>query len=151
MMRIKGPRDFGAGVMFIAFGVFFVAVATTYPMGTLRRMGPGYFPTALGVLMTLLGVVVLTRSLAKDGPKVPRPFLRPTLFVLAACLAFAYLLKPLGLVVATVVTIVVSAFGGPEFRWKEVAILAVALAVGSALAFVGALSLPFPIWPAFIG
>lgn len=150
-MRIKSPRDFWAGVMFIAFGVFFVAVATTYAMGTLRRMGPGYFPTALGALMTLLGVVVLARSLASDGPNVPRLFLRPTLFVLAACLGFAYLLRPLGLVVATVLTIFVSAFGGPEFRWKEVAILAVVLAVGSVLAFVGALSLPFPIWPAFIG
>ncbi len=144
-MRIKSPRDFWAGVMFIAFGVFFVAVATTYAMGTLRRMGPGYFPTALGALMTLLGVVVLARSLASDGPNVPR------LFFLAACLGFAYLLRPLGLVVATVLTIFVSAFGGPEFRWKEVAILAVVLAVGSVLAFVGALSLPFPIWPAFIG
>jgi hypothetical protein len=164
-MKIKGPKDFWAGLMFIAFGLFFVAVAVGtpefldrivgqklipgYQFGSAVRMGPAYFPIVLGGLLAFLGALVLIDSLAEEGPKVPRFHFRPLIFIIASCLAFAYLLKPLGLVIAGVVLVFVGAFGGHEFKWKEVAILAVVLAIFSVLVFVYALTLPFPIWPEF--
>ncbi len=150
-MKIKSPRDFWAGLMFISFGLFFLAVAQmNYQMGTAVRMGPGYFPTVLGGMLAVLGAVVLAQSLATEGTPVPPFFFRPLLFVLASSLAFAYLLKPLGLVGASFALIFISAYGGHEFKLKEVTILSVVLVIFSVLVFVKGLTLPFPICPSFI-
>jgi hypothetical protein len=150
-MRIKAPRDFWAGLMFIAFGLFFlIGALMNYQMGTAVRMGPAYFPTVLGGLLAVLGAVVLVGSLTIEGPPVAQFHFRPLLFILGSSLAFAYLLKPLGLVLASAALIFISAYGGHEFKWKEVAILTVVLVVFSVLVFVKGLTLPFPICPSFI-
>ena len=79
-----------------------------------------------------------------------RPDTKALVLILASSLAFAYLLKPLGLVIASVVLIFISAYGGHEFKWKEVAILAVVLVIFSVLVFVKGLTLPFPVCPEFV-
>src|ERR671939_482457 len=80
-MKIKSPKDFWAGVMFVGTGVFFMVWAVEhYQMGTAVRMGPAYFPTVLGGLLALLGVVILLESLAVEGPPVPRFHFRPLIF-----------------------------------------------------------------------
>jgi hypothetical protein len=150
-MKIKSPRDFWAGLMFIAFGLFFLVVAQIYyQMGTAVRMGPGYFPTVLGGILAVLGGIVLFGSFAMEGPPVAQFHFRPLLFILASSLAFAYLLKPLGLVLATAALIFISAYGGHEFKWKEVAWLTLALVIFSVVVFVKGLTLPFPICPSII-
>lgn len=150
-MEIKSPKDFWAGLMFIAFGLFFMLWALThYQMGTAVRMGPAYFPAVLGGLMAFLGLMVLLTSLAMRGPRVPTFHFRPLALITVASIAYGYLLKPLGLVLATAVLVYVSAFGGHEFKWKEVTVLYVVLVVFSILVFVKALSLPFPVCPDFM-
>ena len=150
-MKIKSPQDFWAGLMFIAFGVFFVVVALVYyQMGSAVRMGPAYFPVMLGGLLAVLGAIVLVASLAIEGEPVAKFHFRPLLFIAASSLAFAYLLKPLGLVLASIALIFICAYGGHEFKWKEVAIMSVVLVIFSVLVFVKALALPFPICPDFI-
>jgi hypothetical protein len=150
-MKIKSPKDFWAGIMFISIGLFFVIVAqTSYQMGTAVRMGPGYFPTVLGGLLAVLGGIVLFDSFVLTGDKVAKFHFRPLLFILASSLAFAYLLKPLGLVLASIALVFISALGGHEFKFKEVAILAVVLVIFSVIVFVKGLTLPFPICPAII-
>ena len=150
-MKIKSPKDFWAGLMFIGFGVFFIVVALVYyQMGSAVRMGPAYFPVMLGGLLAVLGLVVLVDSVIESGPPIAKFHFRPLLFIAASSLAFAYLLKPLGLVFASVALIFISAYGGHEFKWKEVAIMSVVLVIFAVLVFVKALSLPFPICPDFI-
>jgi hypothetical protein len=150
-MRIRSPKDFWAGLMFIAFGLAAMVIAlNSYQFGTSVRMGPGYFPAVLGGLLAALGTIISFASLAIEGPKVPRFNFRPLLLVLAACIAYGYLIKPAGLVIATVALVFVSALGGHEFKWKEVSILALLLIVFSVLVFVKGLTLPFPLWPAAI-
>jgi len=151
-MKIKSPKDFWAGLMFIGVGLFFIAWALThYQMGTSVRMGPAYFPVLLGGLLAFLGALVLFEAFAMEGPKVPRFSFRPLILISVACVAYGYLMKPLGLVGATAALVIISAYGGHEFKWKEVIILAVALIVFSVLVFVKGLTLPFPLWPAFLG
>ena len=150
MNFIKSPRDFWAGVMFIAFGLGFMLIARNYQMGSAVRMGPAYFPTVLGGILAVLGAITLLRSFALEGAKVARFHFRPLFFILLGCLLYAYLLKPLGLALATVILVFVSAFGGHEFKWKEVAIVAVVLVVFSVAVFVKGLTLPFPVCPDFI-
>ena len=150
-MKIKSPQDFWAGLMFIAFGLFFVVVAMkNYQMGSSVRMGPAYFPVVLGGMLAVLGAVVLVNSLVIEGPAVAKFHFRPLLFIAASSLAFAYLLKPLGLPLAAIALVFICAYGGHEFKWKEVAIMSVVLVIFSVLVFVEALALPFPICPDFI-
>jgi hypothetical protein len=147
-MRIKNPTDFWTGLLFGGFGAFMsVYAAMSYNLGSATRMGPAYFPVWVGGLVALLGLVLLVRSLQLEGPPLPRVRWRPVLFVLGASVAFGYLLKPLGLVFASIVLVAVSALGGHEFRWKEVALLAAGLAAFAVAVFVWGLGLPFPLWP----
>ncbi len=77
-----------------------------------------------------------------------RPNSKPLILIVASGVVFAYLLKPLGLVLATMLLVFVAALGGHEYKFKEVAIVAVALAIFSVVVFVYGLTLPFQIWPA---
>jgi hypothetical protein len=160
-MRIKSQRDFWSGLMFMACGVAFAWGATRYTIGEGARMGPGYFPLVLGILLTLLGLFITFESLVvetEDGEKVGAIAWRPLGFVIGANLVFGVLLAGLpkfgipamGLVVAIYALTFVAALAGDEFRLKEVAILATVLAIGSYLAFVVLLKLQFPVWPAFL-
>jgi hypothetical protein len=147
-MKIKSPKDFWAGVMFVGSGVFFLAWSFAhYQMGSAVRMGPGYFPAVLGGLLAVLGLSIMLTSLAVQGPKVPAFHFRPLLLISASVVAYGYLMKPLGLVLATVAAVVIGALGGHEFKWKEVLILSVLLVVFSVLVFVKGLTLPFPMCP----
>jgi len=150
-MKIKSQQDFWAGLMFVGFGLFFVVVALmNYQMGSAVRMGPAYFPVLLGGLLAILGLAVLFSSLVAEGPPVATFHFRPLLFIAASSLAFAYLLKPLGLVLASAALVFISAYGGHEFKFKEVAIMSVVLIIFAVLVFVKGLTLPFPICPDFI-
>jgi putative tricarboxylic transport membrane protein len=148
-MKIKSPKDFWAGLMFMGVGLFFVVwAATHYQLGTAVRMGPAYFPILLGGLLAFLGLLVLLESFAMAGPPVPKFKFRPLILISLACVVYGYLMKPLGLVGATAAIVIISAYGGHEFKWKEVIILCIVLIVFSVLVFVKGLSLPFPLWPA---
>jgi hypothetical protein len=150
-MKIKSPKDFWAAMMFIGTGLFFMIWAMThYQMGTAVRMGPAYFPTMLGGLLAFLGLLVLIEAFALEGPKVPAFAFRPLILISAACVVYGYLMKPLGLIVATAALVFISAYGGHEFKWKEVTILFLILIVFSILVFVKGLTLPFPVCPAFM-
>jgi len=79
-----------------------------------------------------------------------RPKAQALVLISAGCVAYGYLMKPLGLVLATAALVFISAFGGHEFKWKEVSILYVVLIIFSVLVFVKGLTLPFPLWPAIV-
>ena len=148
-MKIKSPKDFWSGLMFIGFGLFATIWALIhYQMGTAVRMGPAYFPAMLGGLLVLLGLIVLFGSFVIEGPKIPPLHFRPLVMITIGCLLYGYLMKPLGLFAATCSLVVVGALGGHEFRWKEAVILCLVLCVFSWAVFIKGLGLPFPLWPA---
>jgi hypothetical protein len=150
-MKIKSHKNFWSALIFIVAGAFISIYGYThYQYGSALRMGPGYFPTWLGALTFLIGLMVMVQAFTLEGPKVPRFHWRPMLFVLGGVVLFGYILKPAGLVLSIMILASVSAYGGHEFKWKEVVWLAIALAIFSVLVFVKLLGQPFPIWPAFI-
>ncbi len=148
-MRIGLPRgkDFWAGLLFVGFGAFALRIGYGYTVGVAHKMGPGYFPVMLGWILCGIGVIVAVRGLLAEGAAIERGVLRPFL-VLLGVLAFALLLEPAGLVVATVVLITVSSLGGFEVRIGEVAAVTVALTLAGILIFAWGLGLQIPIWPA---
>jgi hypothetical protein len=146
-LRVRNRKDLYSGLIFLFFGGFFAIVARNYPMGTALRMGPSYFPTILGSLLAVLGVVIALRSLVVTGEPITPVRFRPLLLVLAAVLVYGFLLDRLGLVIATIALVFISALGGHEFRSKEVSVLAAILVALSVGAFAYGLGLPFPLWP----
>ena len=160
-MNIKSQKDFFSGLMFMSVGVAFAWGASTYTIGNGARMGPGYFPLALGVLLAILGVVITFKSLVVetvDGDKVGAFAWKPLTFIILANLVFGAALgglpsigfPSLGLLVAIVLLTFIAANAGDEFNFKEVAILSVILCAMSYAAFILLLKLQFPVWPAFI-
>ncbi|HSW16995.1 MAG TPA: tripartite tricarboxylate transporter TctB family protein [Ramlibacter sp.] len=160
-MKIKSQKDFFSGLMFSACGVAFAWGATTYNVGAAGRMGPGYFPLMLGVVLTLMGIFIIFESLVvetEDGEKIGKWAWRPLGFIIAANVLFGILLGGLpsiglpamGLIVAIYALTLVSALASDEFVFKEVILLATVLAIGSWVAFVWLLRLQFPVWPTFI-
>ncbi len=158
---IKSQRDFFSGLMFTSMGIAFAVGANSYTVGTAARMGPGFFPMMLGIILAILGGVITFNSLVihtEDGEKVGRFGWRPIIYILGANLAFGVLLGGLpsiglpsmGLMVAIFVLTLIASMAGDEFKLRDVLILAAALAAGSYLAFIMLLKLNMPVWPAFI-
>ena len=147
--------------MFMGVGVAFAWGATNYNVGTGARMGPGYFPLYLGILLAILGAVITAKSLAVEtlnGDKIGKWAWRPLFFVILANVVFGILLAGLptfgipamGLIVAIYALVFIASIAEVGWKFKATFILATALAVGSYLAFVLALKLQFPVWPEFI-
>ncbi len=146
---MRNSKDFYAGLVFIFFGLLAVSVARSYPIGTAARMGPGFFPTLLGSILALLGLVLTARALLwGNAESIGGLAFRPLLLVLGAVLAFALLVQPLGLVLATLVLIVTSCLGGRDFCLREVTVLSLILTALVVGVFVYILGLPFNMWPA---
>lgn len=160
-MRIKSQRDFFSGLMFVVVGVAFAWGATTYNVGTGARMGPGYFPLLLGILLAIIGAAIMLTALTVetvDGNPVGKWAWKQIFFIIAANLLFGVLLAGLpslgipamGLIVAIYGLTFVASLAGSQFHFKEVLVLATVLAAGSYVAFIWGLNLQFPVWPSFI-
>jgi putative tricarboxylic transport membrane protein len=146
-VRIRSPRDFFAGAIFLLFGLCAVLVGRDYPMGTALHMGSGYFPFVLGTLLLVLGAGICIKSLVIAGEGLESIGLRPLLLVLLAIGAFAVSVDTLGLVAATVLMTVIGAAASPESRWREVVVLTIALLGLSVGVFAYGLGLPFMLFP----
>ena len=88
-MLIRAPKDFWAGVMFLAFAGVAIVTASGYSMGRGGRMGPGYFPTLLGWGLAILGAILVVRSLVLKGESIEPIRLRPLLVLVVCVLVFA--------------------------------------------------------------
>ena len=146
-VRIRSPRDFFAGAIFLLFGLGAVVVSRDYPMGTALHMGSGYLPFVLGALLLILGAVICIKSLVLAGDAIESIGLRPLLLVLLAIGAFAVSVEPIGLVAATVLMTVIGAAASPESRWREVVVLTLALLGMAVGVFAYGLGLPFTLLP----
>ena len=160
-MNIKSQKDFFAGLMFLGVGVAFAWGATKYSLGSGARMGPGYFPLMLGVLMAVLGAAITFKALVVEtvgGDKVGKWAWKPLFFIIAANVVFGVLLAGVpalkipafGLIVAIYAVTIIASMAEAGWKVKNTFILATALAIGSYIAFVMALKLQFPVWPSFI-
>lgn len=171
-LKIKSERDFWSGLMFIAVGIVFAVGSTSYRMGPAcaakdpcsaglwerfqhlsAHPGSGYFPLGLAVLLTILGIVVLFKSLtieSSGGDPIGSIAWRPLFVIVLAIAVFAVMLEPVGLALTIPVLIFITSLAGNEFRWKGVLGNAVVLTLGSWIVFVWGLQLTIPVWPAFV-
>ena len=150
MHWIRHPKDFWSGVMFVAIGIGAIAVSSTYPLGTAARMGPGYFPRMLGILLIVLGALLGMRAVR--GPRtasdpIPPWKLRPLVGVLGSVVVFGLIVHYVGVLLGTVFLIVAASAASHEFRPKESVIAGVLLGALAVGVFIIGLKLQLPIWP----
>ncbi len=146
----RGPvftaQHLWAGLLLSGFGIAALIAGSDLPMGTARRMGPGYMPYGLAWLLILCGAVVAVRGVATARTAVERIRLRPFVGVLGGGLAFALLIGRGGILLASAGAIVGAAIADRTTRWGEVAVLAVSTMAFCALVFVKLLGLNIPLW-----
>ena len=162
-MKIGHPKDFWGGIVFAALGLAFALIArgvavgehvllAGYTMGTPARMGPGFFPFWLGVILVALGastsVLALRARAGAEGSRLERFHWKELLFVLGAICLFGVLLKPLGMLLAGMLLVVGASLGSVTFDLRRSILLALFLVTFCALVFVVGLKLPIPLCPA---
>jgi hypothetical protein len=148
MAFIRHPKDFFAGLLFIAFGIAAIAIGSNYSLGTAARMGPGYFPRILGILLIVLGLALALRALRLSGPKVPAFKWRPLVIVLGSVTVFGLIVNYVGVALSTVFLIMGASAASHEYRVRESLVSGVILAAVAVGIFVIGLKLQLPIWPA---
>jgi hypothetical protein len=144
--RLLVLQDVWAGTLFAAFGVAALIFGADLPMGTARRMGPGYMPYGLAWLLIFCGALVALRGVAASAATVGRMRLRPFIGVLGGGLAFALLIDRGGILLASAGAILGAAAADRSSRWGEVAVLAALSMAFCAIVFVKLLGLDIPLW-----
>ena len=146
MSRVKDQRDFWSGILFVAFGCAGLWVGRNYAVGTLVRMGPGFFPMMMSVALTGIGGFLVARSLVVAGEPVERTAFWPQLLILGAIVAFGLLIERIGLAVAVMAVAAVSGVAAQGLRWFELIALTLAMSALSVALFVYLLGQPIPVW-----
>lgn len=143
---IAARKEFWTGVIYVVVGIGAFALARHYTLGSAARMGPGYFPTVVALLLILVGTVILARSFLGGGELVGRPTWKPILLVLGSIIAFGFLIGRAGLPVAAAVLLLGSAAASDRFRFGWLPLLGVlALITFCVLAFVVGMGIPIPL------
>jgi len=146
--RDRDRKDFNAGIMYVGIGGFFAGFATNYPMGSAVRMGPAYFPTILGALLVLLGLILVFRSFFMHGEEPPtKTHWQPLGFILGAVVVFAILIDRAGLIAASAIMMLMGAMGGWDFKWKEQVVNSIVMTATCVGIFYFGLGLPFRLFP----
>jgi hypothetical protein len=153
-LKIKSQKDFWSGAMFITVGIAFAWGSLNYSFGSSARPGPAYFPFGLGVLMSVLGAMVLFKSLTLEvqgGDKIGAWAWKPLIIIAGAVGVFGWMLPHAGMVVSLPLLVVMSALAGNEFHWKDALINSIVLTAGSWVIFIWGLKLTIPLWPTLFG
>lgn len=141
---IRHPKDFWTGVLFLCVGAFAIGARGDLDMGTANRMGPAYYPTVLGWLLSLIGLIAVIRSFFRPGEAIEKIHLRSLAIILGGVILFGVLVRGAGLVPASALLVLVSAYASPKFRFVEALMLAVGMSVFAGLLFTKLLGLPIP-------
>jgi hypothetical protein len=146
-VKVKSETDFWSGVLFALCGALAVLISRNYPRGTSLAMGPGYFPTAIGLVLIAVGFVTSAMSLRVEGEKIDRSFsLKAVLAVGGGLILFGWGIERIGFIPSLFGAVLLSTFAVRRFNWKESLIVSVLIVLGCWLIFIVALDLPVPLF-----
>lgn len=145
------PKDFWTGLLYIFFGASAIIIARDYNMGSAFKMGPAYFPTLLGGLLSVIGAIAVIRSFITPGTAVGGFAFKGLVLVILSAVVFGFLVRGAGLVVALPLLVIISAYASERFRWRSAFIMATGLTIFCALVFVKGLGIPLPILGPWLG
>jgi putative tricarboxylic transport membrane protein len=144
---VRAPRDFYGGLVILVVALFALWASRDLPGMRGFAFGPGTAPRIFAVVLGLLGIAVAATGVANKGPGIDRFYLRGPLFISLSVVLFAWLVRPLGLVIASFLSIVAAAGATPQSRLVETLIWGAALTAFCVVLFPIALNLPMQLWP----
>ena len=143
----SGSKELWSGLLFLTIGCVSVGMATQYPIGTLSRMGPGFFPFGLGAIIAILGLIFLARAFTASGTPLSGSNPLALVCVLGSAALFAGLLGTLGLAISAFVLVIAAYVAGPELNWRRMLALGVGLAAFVVILFALLLRMQVAIGP----
>jgi putative tricarboxylic transport membrane protein len=143
--RVKVPKDFAAGLLFLSVGIGAAYIAQDYRLGVARQMGPGYFPTYVALILAALGALMLVRSLLDRAHSSPKVALKPVIIIAGGTALFALLIEPAGLLISCATLVILSSLASAYSRLVPTLISTLVLAAFSAAVFSYGLGLPLPL------
>jgi putative tricarboxylic transport membrane protein len=149
IVPVHAPRDLYGGIALMMLATVALIASSDLPGQRGFAFGPGTAPRLFSFVLAALGAAVALGGVFAEGPPIEKYRIRGPFFVIIAILAFAAMIRPLGLVPATFLTFVISIIGSTEMRWVESLIAAVVMTLFCVLLFVYLLNLPFQLWPRF--
>jgi len=149
IVPVHAPRDLYGGIALMMLATVALIASSDLPGQRGFAFGPGTAPRLFSFVLAALGAAVALGGVFAEGPPIEKYRIRGPFFVIIAILAFAAMIRPLGLVPATFLTFVISILGSTEMRWVESLIAAVVMTLFCVLLFVYLLNLPFQLWPRF--
>lgn len=153
LRELMGKRDFYAGGLMVLLGLGIALKGASYRAGTLMHMGPGFLPTALGVLLVLLGLAIAAAGLApsqggsEDDQRIlpEHPQWWGWLCILLSPVFFIFFGKNFGMIPGTFACVFIAALGDKTATWKGTFILASVITVFGVGLFSYFLQVPMPI------
>ena len=142
---VRNPKDFFAALIYLAIGLSAILMGRELPMGSALQMGPAYFPTVLGAILSFIGLISLIRSLVRTGEPIQTFAWKQLLLIVVATLVFGLLVRGAGLLIALPLFVVMTAFASVKFRWGPALALAAAATVFCAGVFILGLGVPLPL------
>jgi putative tricarboxylic transport membrane protein len=146
-LRIRNRQDFFGGMALVGFALFALWAASDLSSMRGFAFGPGTAPRLFAVLLAVAGAVVAVTGLLIDGPRIERFKIRGPVLVISAILFFAAAVRPLGLIIASFISILVCAAAAEDVRWRESVVWAVILTSFCCFLFSYALNLPLQLCP----
>jgi hypothetical protein len=152
--KLTLKRDYYAGALMLLLGVGAAATGSGYKFGTLARMGPGFMPVVLGVVLAFLGILIAGTALASsepdDGKFLPdNPQWFGWLCIVGGPILFIILGQFGGMIPAVFACVFVCALGDKTATLKSSLVLATGVTVFGVLLFHYLLSIPFPLLRGF--
>jgi putative tricarboxylic transport membrane protein len=144
---IRGPREFWGGLVLIGVAMFALWASRDLPGMRGFAFGPGTAPRMFAIILALLGLLVSITGLTTKGPGIDRFYFRGPIFISLSVVLFAWMVRPLGLVIASYLSILAAAGATPEARVIETLIWGAVLTAFCCLLFPIALNLPLQLWP----
>lgn len=141
------PRDYWGGFALMALALFALEASRDLPGMRGFAFGPGTAPRMFAAVVGILGLAVSGTGLVTKGPGIDRFYIRGPLFVTVSVVLFAWLVRPMGLVIASYLSIIAAAGATPEARLIETLIWGAALTAFCCFLFPYALNLPMQLWP----
>ncbi len=149
LLPVRGPRDFFGGIVLVLMAALALIASAELPGQRGFAFGPGTAPRLFALVLAGLGAAVALGGVFVEGPHIEKYKIRGPVLVVVAIVAFAGMIRPLGLVPATYLAFIVSILGSTEMRWIESIIAAAVMTLFCVLLFVYLLNLPFQLWPRF--
>lgn len=148
---VKNPKDFLAGLIFVVVSVLFAFGDVDLPIGTAFRMGPGYFPMVLCIILAALGLAIMANGIRVDGEAIKNFTWRGLFNIVLPIVFFGATLRGLGFILSLGISVFAVSTASAHFHWRTALINTVALVFFGWLIFIWGLGLPIQVWGPWVG